>query len=87
MADEGYCMKCRTKREFEGQVVTLKNGRPAAQGLGSNSLRDRRDRRFLREYRGQIDEPRPVWVGVPDRSSGRHGDRRFANTTRPGKRQ
>ncbi len=25
-------MKCRTKREFEGQVVTLKNGRPAAQG-------------------------------------------------------
>jgi hypothetical protein len=32
MADEGYCMKCRTKREFDGQVVTLKNGRPAAQG-------------------------------------------------------
>ena len=32
MADEGYCMKCREKREFEGQVVTLKNGRPAAQG-------------------------------------------------------
>ena len=32
MADEGYCMKCRAKREFEGQVVTLKNGRPAAQG-------------------------------------------------------
>src|SRR5262245_19314107 len=29
---EGYCMKCRTKRTFEGQVVTLKNGRPAAQG-------------------------------------------------------
>jgi hypothetical protein len=29
---EGYCMKCRTKRMFEGQVVTLKNGRPAAQG-------------------------------------------------------
>ncbi len=32
MADEGYCMKCREKRQFEGQVVTLKNGRPAAQG-------------------------------------------------------
>jgi len=29
---EGYCMKCRTKRQFEGQIVTLKNGRPAAQG-------------------------------------------------------
>ncbi|HVF08631.1 MAG TPA: DUF5679 domain-containing protein [Actinomycetota bacterium] len=35
MADEGYCMKCRAKREFEGQVVTLKNGRPAAQGTCS----------------------------------------------------
>ena len=32
MADEGYCMKCREKRQFEGQMVTLKNGRPAAQG-------------------------------------------------------
>ena len=30
---EAYCMKCREKRQFEGQVVTLKNGRPAAQGL------------------------------------------------------
>ena len=29
---EGYCMKCREKRKFEGTVVTLKNGRPAAQG-------------------------------------------------------
>ena len=29
---EGYCMKCRAKRQFEGQIVTLKNGRPAAQG-------------------------------------------------------
>jgi len=29
---EGYCMKCREKRSFEGQIVTLKNGRPAAQG-------------------------------------------------------
>lgn len=32
MADEAYCMKCRTKREFTGQLVTLKNGRPAMQG-------------------------------------------------------
>jgi hypothetical protein len=32
MADEAYCMKCRQKRQFEGQIVTLKNGRPAAQG-------------------------------------------------------
>ena len=32
VADEGYCMKCREKRQFEGQIVTLKNGRPAAQG-------------------------------------------------------
>ena len=29
---EGYCMKCREKRQFEGTIVTLKNGRPAAQG-------------------------------------------------------
>ena len=29
---EAYCMKCRQKRMFEGQVVELKNGRPAAQG-------------------------------------------------------
>jgi hypothetical protein len=32
MADVAYCMKCRTKREFEGSLVTLKNGRPAMQG-------------------------------------------------------
>ena len=29
---EAYCMKCREKRTFEGEIVTLKNGRPAAQG-------------------------------------------------------
>jgi hypothetical protein len=29
---EAYCVKCRTKREFEGHEVTLKNGRRAAQG-------------------------------------------------------
>lgn len=29
---EGYCMKDRAKRTFEGTIVTLKNGRPAAQG-------------------------------------------------------
>ena len=32
MADVAYCMKCREKREFEGSLVTLKNGRPAMQG-------------------------------------------------------
>jgi hypothetical protein len=32
MADTAYCMKCRQKREFEGHLVTLKNGRPAMQG-------------------------------------------------------
>ena len=30
---DGYCMKDREKRTFEGTVVTLKNCRPAAQGL------------------------------------------------------
>jgi len=29
---EAYCVKCRAKREFEGEEVTLKNGRKAAQG-------------------------------------------------------
>lgn len=29
---EAYCVKCRAKREFEGEVVELKNGRKAAQG-------------------------------------------------------
>ena len=32
MAETAYCMKCREKREFTGQVVTMKNGRPASQG-------------------------------------------------------
>lgn len=31
---EGYCLKCRTKREMKNaQAVTLKNGRPATQGV------------------------------------------------------
>lgn len=31
---EGYCLKCRTKREMSNEVkVTLKNGRPATQGI------------------------------------------------------
>ena len=31
---EGYCLKCRTKREMNDPVkVTLKNGRPATQGI------------------------------------------------------
>lgn len=30
---EGYCLKCRTKREIKNATkVTLKNGRPATQG-------------------------------------------------------
>jgi hypothetical protein len=33
MADyEGYCVKCREKRTFDGQEVELANGRRAAQG-------------------------------------------------------
>lgn len=32
MAD-GYCVKCRTKREMQdAQQITMKNGRPATQG-------------------------------------------------------
>ncbi len=31
---EGYCLKCRTKRQMNNaQKVTLKNGRPATQGI------------------------------------------------------
>ena len=29
---EGYCVKCKEKREFDGNEVTLANGRRAAQG-------------------------------------------------------
>ena len=30
---EGYCLKCRTKREIRNPVpVTFKNGRPATKG-------------------------------------------------------
>jgi len=29
---EGYCVKCREKREFEGTVNEMANGRRAAQG-------------------------------------------------------
>lgn len=29
---EGYCVKCRQKRTFQGDVKTLKNGRQMAQG-------------------------------------------------------
>ncbi|KPK47087.1 MAG: isoleucyl-tRNA synthetase [Dehalococcoidia bacterium SM23_28_2] len=32
-----YCLKCRTKREMRNpQRVTLKNGRPATQGVCPN---------------------------------------------------
>ena len=31
---EGYCFKCRTKREIkDAKAVTLKNGRPANSGV------------------------------------------------------
>jgi hypothetical protein len=29
---EGYCVKCREKRKFEGEKKNLPNGRQAAQG-------------------------------------------------------
>ena len=29
---EGYCVKCREKRTFDGKEVELANGRRAAQG-------------------------------------------------------
>ena len=30
---DGYCVKCKTKREIKGaQKVTMKNGRPATKG-------------------------------------------------------
>lgn len=33
-AKEGYCVKCKTKREIkDAQEITMKNGRPATQGL------------------------------------------------------
>lgn len=31
---QSYCVKCRTKREIkDARAVTLKNGRPATQGV------------------------------------------------------
>ena len=31
---QGYCMKCRTKREMRNaRAITMKNGRPATQGV------------------------------------------------------
>ena len=30
---QGYCMKCRTKREMkDAGAITMKNGKPATQG-------------------------------------------------------
>ena len=29
---EAYCVKCKEKRNFDGEVVEMKNGRKAAQG-------------------------------------------------------
>ena len=30
---EGYCVKCRAKREFEGEIREFDNGKKAAQGI------------------------------------------------------
>jgi hypothetical protein len=31
---QGYCMKCRTKKEIkDAKSITMKNGRPAMQGV------------------------------------------------------
>ena len=31
---QGYCMKCKTKREMKStEQVTMKNGRPATKGI------------------------------------------------------
>jgi hypothetical protein len=31
---QGYCVKCRTKREMRNaRAITMKNGRPANQGV------------------------------------------------------
>ncbi|MDA3936145.1 MAG: DUF5679 domain-containing protein [Actinomycetota bacterium] len=33
-AKEGYCVKCKAKREIkDAQAIIMKNGRPATQGL------------------------------------------------------
>jgi len=33
-AKEGYCVKCKAKREIQdAQEITMKNGRPATQGI------------------------------------------------------
>ena len=34
MAKQGYCVKCKAKQEMKDEhVITMKNGRPATQGL------------------------------------------------------
>ena len=31
---QGYCVKCRTKREIKSaKAITMKNGKPATQGV------------------------------------------------------
>ena len=44
---EGYCMKCKTKREIkDAESITMKNGKPATQGVcpvcGHEDLQDRK---------------------------------------------
>jgi hypothetical protein len=34
MADQGYCVKCKSKKDMkDAKEITMKNGRPATQGL------------------------------------------------------
>ena len=36
LATEGYCVKCKAKRQMKGETqVTMKNGRPATRGTCS----------------------------------------------------
>jgi hypothetical protein len=34
MAQEGYCVKCKAKKEMkDAEAVTMKNGKPATKGI------------------------------------------------------
>ena len=54
---EAYCVKCKAKREFEGEETTLKNGRRAAKGKRNDGDADPRKGRVGRpeaQERGRI---------------------------------
>ena len=54
---EAYCFKCRSKREIKSpQQVTLKNGRPATQGVCPDC-----DTKVFRIGKAQIDGKQPHW--------------------------